>query len=111
MGIAHAVRAQSNASSKALLNLLTLPPVLPPRSIIIARPVLAFDCIFTGVDRPAYMAFSKLPLVDDGRFRYTDLLPLSLPDQALKNRAMTINKSGMPISQISVSMQPRLVLL
>jgi len=56
MGIAQTLSAQSDASRKALLILLTLPPVLPPRLIIIARTVLAFDSIFTGVDRPAYMA-------------------------------------------------------
>jgi hypothetical protein len=36
--------------------------------MIIARTVLAFDSIFTGVDRQAFMALSKLPLVVDGRF-------------------------------------------
>jgi hypothetical protein len=51
-----------------ILILLTLPPVLPPRLIIIARTVLAFDSILTGVNCPAYVALSKLPLVVDGRF-------------------------------------------
>ncbi len=70
MRIAQTASAESDGLCKALLILLTLtlPPILPPRLIIIARMVLDFDSIFTGVDCPAYMALSKLPLVFDGRF-------------------------------------------
>jgi 5-methylcytosine-specific restriction protein A len=49
----HCVRNLKNNVSpqKALLILLTLPPVLAPRLNIIAITVLAFDCIFSGIFR------------------------------------------------------------
>ena len=68
MRIAQTASAESDGLCKALLILLTLPPILPPRLIIIARMVLDFDSIFTGVDCPAYIALSKLPLAVDERF-------------------------------------------
>ena len=68
MRIAQKASAESDGLCKALLIILILPSILPPRLIIIARTVLDFDSIFTRVDRPAYIALSKLPPVVDGRF-------------------------------------------